>query len=650
MVAHCEEHVAVSKIDEKSLVLFEGGKAELLGLARYQLDKLGLWFKLIVYSMHVSVGDDNGNENNDNYDQVSPALLLDSVTAPLSEQDLESVNTLREAFSKTTNAELKDAMGSKENFDALYLKITQRSIRCLEHCGTRSRTWTLLKGDVAFLYYLRGNFAETMGILSELCLRNASSGDLNVNSAQSQPQPQSQSQSQSQPQLTTTTFAWYIIDNWFLEILADCCLRLSQPIKYLNALLQLVNNWCCGFGVSRKRHFKNVLSPSVMNLASASASTSNTTTTNEEMDLLHDEEKKVMKWIQELESIASKIDHPVTRDMEGMFSVTILSMVNKIGDEDAMTLEVEIRNSLPRGVTLDKVTVYLVGGADSQDLLFEASNVTLIPGSVKSPGKTKCRLTCEKVSLAATYVVEKVRLDLGQVSFMHNFLSSSKKMLFSIGESKGVVEMKLSIPDNVVYGEQNNFLSVKIRSRHYGIQEGLLTLTPVLTGLTLVTNKPITTRIISEFDPDAIAKERSMEMVDNHTKFVIPPCSPHDIIEFQVPFTLNSSSNGGNNVLEHQFKAVLSYTRNDGRKRVFSTLETIRLGLPFAMKHGVWSDVKGSFAQVEMMNLWNVPIRVMDVGLSGLQSSQWSVKPLLGAKEMVGYFYFTIFNYRRGLC
>lgn len=91
MVSHCEEHAAVTKIDDKNRVLYEGAKAELLYYARLMLDKVGVEAGWITQSMHST-------------QQVA-------ASGGVNEQLLQ----------KITNEELKTALGLESSFDDAYL-------------------------------------------------------------------------------------------------------------------------------------------------------------------------------------------------------------------------------------------------------------------------------------------------------------------------------------------------------------------------------------------------------------------------------------------------------------------------------------------------------------------------------------------------
>ncbi|KAF9168897.1 hypothetical protein BGX20_011082 [Mortierella sp. AD010] len=140
IVNECDETLLLSTDDPHLMALLDGAKAELLQLARQQLDKLGIQHgrlpKELPFTM--SLG----------YDDANP-------------QNTEEVEK------KPMSKELLEAVSSNETFDALYMSVSARAIRGYDG-SRRYRSSLLLHGDVAALQFHRKKYADAARILESI--------------------------------------------------------------------------------------------------------------------------------------------------------------------------------------------------------------------------------------------------------------------------------------------------------------------------------------------------------------------------------------------------------------------------------------------------------------------------------------------------
>ncbi|KAG0366908.1 hypothetical protein BC939DRAFT_466538 [Gamsiella multidivaricata] len=184
IVNECDETIPLSNEDpHMSQVLLDGAKAELLQLARQQLDKLGIQHgrlpKELPFTMSLGYED--------------PAL-----------------NTTEEAERKPMSKELLDAVSTDETFDTLYMSVTARAIRGYDGSG-RHRSSLLLHGDVAALQYYRKRYAEAARILESITWRYGHS-------------------------------RWTVLENELVIKHAKCLKELGDTVKYTEACLTLLRN------------------------------------------------------------------------------------------------------------------------------------------------------------------------------------------------------------------------------------------------------------------------------------------------------------------------------------------------------------------------------------------------------------------------
>ncbi|KXS17548.1 hypothetical protein M427DRAFT_110316 [Gonapodya prolifera JEL478] len=183
VVTQCEELVAVNKFSPQTVREYEAAKAELLHVARLQLDKIGLLCGFLAPSV-LSTPSEEQRKLSEN----SPARV----------DELDSV----------TNVELRGAMANVDGFDSLYIKLCQRAARSLEISG-RYRTMFLVKGDSALLHFHRARYAIAGELLENMCTRYSATG-------------------------------WSVIEASLLEKLAVCQKETKQYAKYLMSCLSLM--------------------------------------------------------------------------------------------------------------------------------------------------------------------------------------------------------------------------------------------------------------------------------------------------------------------------------------------------------------------------------------------------------------------------
>ncbi|KAK3812068.1 MAG: hypothetical protein J3Q66DRAFT_51577 [Benniella sp.] len=184
IVDECEEVFPFTNDDpHRNQMLLDGAKAELLLLARQQLDKLGIQYNRLPnelpFVMSLSYHDTN-------------ALINDEVE--------------RKPMSKT----LLDAVSSDESFDSLYMSVSARAINGFDGCG-RHRSSLLLHGDVAALQYHRKKYAEAARILESITWQYGQ-------------------------------YRWTVLENELAIKYSKCLKELGDTVKYVEACLTLLRN------------------------------------------------------------------------------------------------------------------------------------------------------------------------------------------------------------------------------------------------------------------------------------------------------------------------------------------------------------------------------------------------------------------------
>ncbi|KAJ3343138.1 hypothetical protein HDU93_009688 [Gonapodya sp. JEL0774] len=175
----CEELVAVNRFSSQTVQEYEAAKAELLHVARLQLDKIGLLCGFLAPSV---------------LSTPSAEQLKLAENAPDRANELNTIS----------NVELRAAMATMDGFDSLYIV---RSISILP-ISKRYRTMHLVKGDIALLHFHRNRFSIAGELLEHMCTGYSTSG-------------------------------WSVIEATLLEKLAICQKETKQYAKYLMSCLSL---------------------------------------------------------------------------------------------------------------------------------------------------------------------------------------------------------------------------------------------------------------------------------------------------------------------------------------------------------------------------------------------------------------------------
>ncbi|KAG0203033.1 hypothetical protein BGX28_004559 [Mortierella sp. GBA30] len=184
IVNECDETVPLTIDDPHMMVMLDGKRAELLQLARQQLDKLGI-----------------------QYERLPKELPF---TMSLGYDDSSLAATSEEIEKKPMSKGLLDAVSTDESFDALYMSVSARAIKGFDGSG-RHRSSLLLHGDVAALQYHRKKYAEAARILESITWRYGHNH-------------------------------WTVLENELVIKHAKCLRELGDSVKYAQACLTLLRN------------------------------------------------------------------------------------------------------------------------------------------------------------------------------------------------------------------------------------------------------------------------------------------------------------------------------------------------------------------------------------------------------------------------
>lgn len=653
VVLACEEHVAAIRVDDKTMLLYDGSKAELLWYARLQLDYVGLRTGFLPFSIH-SYFQSSASEHDLNAASVSRAkavFLLNWVKQRAANKGGSSVEvyerTLAEIIDEKlalkrqdclgvaiTNDELKAAFTSECQFDELYARLTERAIKGLEASSTRERTLVLLYGDLAFLHYIRKRYNLAQNLLSEKCLNldvsAASAGGVveqgETDALLEEPSSYSMLEVTDAPSAVDEAYSvlqprskgrgpakWNRICLWFLEILVDCSRFDSSKKRRCTALVELLKTWCAlksqkHLGVAQQHAF-----------SSASG--------------VLEDSQHLERLVDELCKQAEFSETPMVYPIQPFFELSVNQLLEPLNDADPLLLEVGIKNLLRVPFKLNTVRLLLLG-SEGADLLFSERDVTLSVNGAHSLNSVELR--CPRQYQGNHFVLDSVLLRVNRLLFVHSFMRSSEKPkvrseVATITKSMSIAgqplskvnfrinEIGASVRLLVGYDYKlDSVVSVKLLPFQRAIEAGtrLLWQSTGETDLQLAfAPRCVTVRVESLHDKDS-GVEHDVEQVELPTKtgvcgLTLPRCSPSEFMSFKLQYSsllAPASANGS-----APFKFFLQSAAKVPLARIEGESVALPLPKPIVVEHSSFHYPEKTLLHVKLRNKLSLPLVLMSL-------------------------------------
>lgn len=188
VVEECEELAPLSGFDPVTFPPFNAAKAELLDLARSQLDRIGIQAGHLPRELPFT---------------MALAVVTEEPTSPDAEADMAHRG-------KITNLTIKQVMDDMDRFDEVYLELTNRAIQAYNASG-RMRSVFKLQGDIATLQFHRKRYSEAVTLLEKMPFSYGEQG-------------------------------WFAIENSLLIKCAACQKALGQDSRCIITCLNLLKN------------------------------------------------------------------------------------------------------------------------------------------------------------------------------------------------------------------------------------------------------------------------------------------------------------------------------------------------------------------------------------------------------------------------
>lgn len=172
----------------------------------------------------------------------------------------------------------------------------------------------------------------------------------------------------------------------------------------------------------------------------------------------------------------------------------------------------------------------------------------------------------------------------------------------------------------MVHGEPVNCIVAKISARKLGIQSGTMTLSCVNDSTLFSNNMQVTSYIQG--------RSESQVHLASDTKFSIPSCDQGEVIKLIIP----CKSPNKNTV--YRLKIVLFYTCVDGKKRLYNSLEKVRMSRSVGLNHKLlYPSPEYALLRLNITGEDDNPIRIVSMDL---ESGSKVRRSLIGKKhEMI---------------
>jgi len=249
-----------------------------------------------------------------------------------------------------------------------------------------------------------------------------------------------------------------------------------------------------------------------------------------------------------------------------------------------------ITSALPGPFQFDQMTLY-VAGKDPSDFVFQASNITLEPGS------NTAQLACLVTIPAGEYVIERITWRRGNLVVTQSLVDNTKYVL-KVTENRSTLQVIVTEPDR---SEHLSGMSISRHLRIYvytnreSLKEGA-TLEIVATELNLPDQTCAVRILRSENTQEFALKGRAM---------ALPVCGVNQVIEITVDAELTNV-----NKLEHTLSFCVRYSNLEGRAFTFTCDSPIMFTLPFEFASRVYYYDNQPFVGVLLKSLCEKPVRI----------------------------------------
>ncbi|KAJ3129073.1 hypothetical protein HK098_002665 [Nowakowskiella sp. JEL0407] len=421
-----------------------------------------------------------------------------------------------------------------------------------------------------------------------------------------------------------SAIGWTCIDAKIIQKLATCFKSSNEIEKYIQSLVFLVSSACAESDTQGGLF----------------------------------EERIVRGWVLELNSVLPNMSEPMDTNAVPIFKTNVLSLINKLGDDDGLLLEVEVWSKLPEKFFVDEISVLLDGGIQSE-MTFQIFKVELNPGS------NILRMVCDSSSMPGTYAPKSTQIKISKLNFHCEFeefenvvtdqgisaavdttvgvLGNSpefgtnaksfkkKNGKFLVKRITNSILVDVGVPDIVSYKNPKNCIRFRINSCASTMKSSSMNVTSVNGELQMKEVASVEFTISNNNGHEQTVTKRKLETIDGN--IMLPDVSKQSIIEFDLEYLPNFGEKFWN---QHELKIVISYTTDNEKRKLFLSTEKLKLNIPFNVSHDVKFLKDGrAILQFNVIGVDDIPLRFNS---NSLDSENLNVEEITGCDNVQTIF------------
>ncbi|GAA5815085.1 hypothetical protein MFLAVUS_008591 [Mucor flavus] len=298
------------------------------------------------------------------------------------------------------------------------------------------------------------------------------------------------------------------------------------------------------------------------------------------------------RYTDEMISNVAKLDKEIKRPFSPIFSIAVMSIIDDGDLVNSTSVEVVIENHLPKTISIDTVSLRLVG-TDPEQIRFMIHNQDLMPG------KNTFLLTSE-TSTSGNYVVETCEMRLGKLIFSNNFLRpGQKKRVVRLNHDINQLYATLSQPHEICLGERQK-LSVKIESRSVTATSGILLLESQTEGMTISKVEKVFGVLRQGTEEETTVE---LNMLENG-EIELVDLDKHGFLELFVMYE------GPYTEFDYRMKATITYKMNE-KDHKFVCSESVKVTVPLLVTESTIFRESCVFLKVELSCNGDLPVRIL---------------------------------------
>jgi uncharacterized protein YlbG (UPF0298 family) len=156
---------------------------------------------------------------------------------------------------------------------------------------------------------------------------------------------------------------------------------------------------------------------------------------------------------------ARHLQDPVVVEFSPLFECYLPAISDStVEDNQVVYTGLSIFSNLPVAMTMDRVSIAWVGGHTNDVTFSTPSSTTAV---LLQPGINKFKLFWERPSTSGEYVAEKVKIDLGKLSFVSNLLKENRKHSLRLLEPATQLSIQCRLPQLIT--SENNQILVQLQ-------------------------------------------------------------------------------------------------------------------------------------------------------------------------------------------